>query len=469
LKAKADISETVMRSLLGTLAHPPRFQLPPATTGHTRHFMPYNEGKNTKTTKIFDTFIQMADDAALLVAWDVDLPLEERAALKILAERLCFFGRAEALVVGRLLEEGYAFQANAEPLKDQEPLPQGKELIRLLAPMSSARYHCWRLEFAAQNQPPLARVKKTGKRSSVEGSIPPDDLFAALHADTGWLQDAGWNLPPGAVFVNYARPVNAIAPATAPRPRPKGHLPTVARFALAGVVPPAITKALAVGEQIHAVLCKESNGHPIFTGMGAKGHQHAHVFCESIGDTNAHITHVTVFAPEGFDNEALQALRRIQWTWGFRGHELRTVLQGIGEPQDFDSPLFDTAKAWRSLTPFVSTRHAKTFRDGRPKMASSGWQEGSPPHDLLRLLALNPKLRGATIRRQLPERGLPFEFGSRRFRSLQFQTLRRVGNGRRGNDGGAAFVVEFPEPVNGPIALGYAAHFGLGLFVPVPE
>lgn len=28
-------------------------------------------------------------------------------------------------------------------------------------------------------------------------------------------------------------------------------------------------------------------------------------------------------------------------------------------------------------------------------------------------------------------------------------------------------VIEFLEPVSGPIAVGYGAHFGLGLFVPV--
>ena len=33
-------------------------------------------------------------------------------------------------------------------------------------------------------------------------------------------------------------------------------------------------------------------------------------------------------------------------------------------------------------------------------------------------------------------------------------------------ESGAAFVIEFPEPVSGPLSLGYGAHFGLGLFVP---
>jgi CRISPR-associated protein Csb2 len=217
------------------------------------------------------------------------------------------------------------------------------------------------------------------------------------------------------------------------------------------------------------VLCKESAGNPVFTGSGGKDHQHAHVFCESIDNCKAHITHVTVFAPEGFDQNAVEALRRIQWTWGFGGHDLRTVLHGIGQPAEFGTPLFALSKTWRSLTPFVSTRHAKTYRDGRPKIDANGWQEGSPAHDLLRLLALNPKWQGARIRRQIVERDLPYQFGSRRLRSLQFLTLRVDGKGRRGHASGAAFVIEFPKPVSGPIAVGYGSHFGLGLFQPIED
>ena len=100
-------------------------------------------------------------------------------------------------------------------------------------------------------------------------------------------------------------------------------------------------------------------------------------------------------------------------------------------------------------------------------MCSNGWQQGSSPEDLLRLLALNPKWQGARIRRQIPERDLPFQFGNCRLRSLQFQSICHDGMGSRGHDSGASFVIKFPESVNGPIAVGYGAHFGLDLFVPV--
>jgi CRISPR-associated protein Csb2 len=470
-KAKADVPEPLIRSLAAKLAQQPRFFLPPATTAHTRHYMPLVEGKKEKTTKVFDTFIQLAEDSAVLVAWDVDLPDAERAALKILAERLAYFGRAESLVIARVFESEAEFRnaitprhREASPIGSTDPLPPGHELVRLLAPMISDRYDAWRADFAAKALADLGPKPTAAQKKKLPAV--PADLFAALHADTGDLQASGWNLPPGARFVNYTRPENAFAPAAKPRPRRSGAKLTVARFALASVVPPAITKALAVAEQLHDVLCKESNGHPIFTGAESEGHRHAHIFCESIGDPTGHITHVTIYAAGGYDHQAVEALRKLQWTWGFKGHELRTVLHGVGQVHEFASPLFSISKKWRSLTPFVSTRHAKTFRDGHPKVDDTGWQPGSAPHDLLRLLKTHPHGQGAEIR-LLAESSQPYRFGNRRFRSLQFLTRRNRGEGRRGHDSGAALEIAFPEPRPGPFALGYASHFGLGLFLPI--
>src|SRR6266540_2854576 len=64
-KARADLSEATVRSLVSALCQPPCFHLPPATTAHTRHYMP---SKGDDKTKVFDTFIQLAENAPLLVA-----------------------------------------------------------------------------------------------------------------------------------------------------------------------------------------------------------------------------------------------------------------------------------------------------------------------------------------------------------------------------------------------------------------
>lgn len=480
LKAKDDIAEPVMRSLTERLSVPPRIYLPRASTSHTRHYMPYNEGKNEKTTKVFDTFVQISPKDALLVEWPVDLQDAEREALKTLADRLGYLGRAESLVVARLLGNEAEFRdaitpqhREAAPLKSTDPVPPKSELVRLLAPMAHADYDAWGRDFMTKAEAALDPKLKPAERKKRLPRVPAD-LFAALHADTGDLQAAGWNLPPGAEFVNYSRREDAFAPATRPLSRRKGPLPTVARFAVVSTVAPRITQAVSIGDRVHDALCKwsdqgEGRG-AVFTGLDEQGqprtdHQHAHIFCEANGPRDA-VTHITVWAPMGFDEAACLALRRLNKVWGHGGHDVRLVLHAISRPSDFaDCALFGTSKTWRSLTPFVSTLHAKTFRDGRPKLDASGWQQGSAAHDLMRQLARHPQGKGAIVK-QLDEGRGPFAFGSQRLRSLQFQTKRHDGGGRRGHGTGGAFMVTFSEPVAGPLAFGYGAHFGLGLFVP---
>jgi len=471
LKAKA-IPEPVVHSLVEKLSVPPSFRLPRASTSHTRHYMPLG---NEKTTKVFDTFIQLGEGTAILVAWNVDLDDDERAALKTLAERLGYLGRAESLVLARVLEGITGIEAKSVPHNDSMPLPPKTELIRLLLPNSPATYATWHADFTKKALAALG-PKPTPVQKKKLPEL-PNDLFAALQADTGELQTAGWNLPPGAHFLNYTRADDAFAPATRPRPYRKRERPTVARFAVVSDVAPSISHAISIGDRVHDALCKWSDQGRgkavVFTGLDENGkprsdHQHAHIFCEANGPRDA-VTHITVWAPMGFDEAACLALRRLNKVWGHGGHDIRLVLHAIGQPGEFaDCKLFGTAKAWRSLTPFVSTRHPKTFRDGRPKMDANGWQIGCGAHDLLRLLALQPHGTAAAIK-QCEERDCPLQFGNRHLRSLQFQTIRHDGGGKRGNSSGNAFIITFPEPISGPLALGYGSHFGLGLFQPVIE
>jgi CRISPR-associated protein Csb2 len=267
--------------------------------------------------------------------------------------------------------------------------------------------------------------------------------------------------------VDYIRPARCFDPAPARPRRVSGTLPTVARFAVSSAVLPRLTRAVSVAERIHQSLVKFSDQAPVFTGKAhgqpLQGHQHAFIFCEANGPRDA-ITHVTVHAPMGFDDaprHALEVLAR-SGVWGHGGHDLQLVLLGLGDAGTFaDCPLFGPAKVWRSLTPFVSTRHPKTHRDGRPKLDADGWWLGSPMQDLRRLLT--------EAGRPLPTKLEPLDtipVGSRRLRPLEFQTDRFHGEGRRGSQAGAAFKLTFAEHVTGPLALGYGAHFGLGLFVP---
>ena len=69
LKAQDAVPELVLRSVIEKLAgEAPAFYLPPASVSHTRHFMPYIEGRNEKRTKVFDTFVHVVRIISLFVS-----------------------------------------------------------------------------------------------------------------------------------------------------------------------------------------------------------------------------------------------------------------------------------------------------------------------------------------------------------------------------------------------------------------
>jgi CRISPR-associated protein Csb2 len=252
---------------------------------------------------------------------------------------------------------------------------------------------------------------------------------------------------------------------------------TVARFALVSRDPPRLTEALFLAEQVHAALVNLSDGSSTFTGCDEngqplQGNLHAYILCESNqclgGGHGGEVTHVTVHAPSGFSPEDKKALECFKEVWG-AGLAAQVVLLGMGQPEEFggfdlhkgESPLLALSRSWVSLTPFIPTRHPKATRAGVPKVDSNGLQIGCPEHDLRRLLRLD---------------GLPgpvavepvswTELGGKKVSWQRFRKERCSGDGRRAGGLGYGFRVEFPEPVRGPVAVGYGAHFGLGMFVP---
>jgi len=463
--------DTVLRTLITKFAATlPVYQLPQASSGHTRHYMPINEGRAEKRTKVFDTFLHPAD--ALKIAWDLDLDGNERALLASLLKNLNYFGRAESLVEARLLNVSETFEPNARPLAEDAAPGKAEELVRLLTPLSPDVYENWRAQrqSAGNSEPVKPKTPKRTSRKTVTQDL-PSDIFEALLADTGELQRAGWNLPPGSQLVNYTRPerIFDIEPIRQVI-RARRSRPTVARYALASAVLPQMTQSISVAERVHQSLVAFSDGAAVFTGCDANkqpmtGHRHVHIFCEA-GQRTA-IRHVTLYAPMGFDTGARDALKRLRKVWGHGGHDLQLVLLGIGDCDDFAGKdgclLFETSTTWKSLTPFVPTRHPKNHRDGRPKLDDAGWHIGSPEHELRRLISE----RGDLPLPQKIQRLRVIECGSRSLRCIQFQRERKHGYGVRAGEFGYSFRLVFPQPVRGPLAFGYGAHFGLGLFVPV--
>ncbi len=251
-----------------------------------------------------------------------------------------------------------------------------------------------------------------------------------------------------------------------------GTMGCVARYALHASLLPRMPRLMDFTAKVHGALCALSDtgkGSAVaFSGRSPSGiplrrHEHAYLFCEAADHDDA-ITHLYVWAGEDFNAQALFALTRLSKVWGHGGPDVQLRLEGIGQAEVLaPASLFGQAWEWTAYTPFISSRHAKTYRDGRAKHdPSNGLLIGSAPHELARLLALDQRYAGAAIRAVQADR--PFHYGTVHHPPGAFHTARSARGGTKGERSGWAFSILFPRPVAGPIALGYGAHFGLGVF-----
>ena len=185
---------------------------------------------------------------------------------------------------------------------------------------------------------------------------------------------------------------------------------------------------------------------------GAEAHRHAHWLAED-ADGDGLIDHMLVFAEAGLSPPLVRALASAALP---RSHEwgatsLEPQWMGARGP----GGLFGPARSWRGLTPYVT-----------PRWRTREGVERKRDHPEAQLLG------------ELEKRGWPrpvnlaffpireTEYGDLASHAFLLERERR----RPPGDAVAAFLaLDFDEPVWGPAAFGYGAHFGLGLLAPVVE
>ena len=438
----------------------PSYRLPRAVASHTRHFMPKDSKNPEDRTKIFDAFARVGASAELTVVWPVSLSDAASTLLAELVPKLSYLGRAESVVEARLVDDTALPEGDvASATEVNRP---GVEPIALLAPMTTADYSAWRAEAAPSEDAVAGKSPKGGKKS--RPSPFPPDAFAAITVDTAFLQEHGWTQPPGSRRVLYYRPPLSTSPArVGSRPALSTKADT-ALFALAsdtknGEVLPRMARALPQMEILHRGLlsklgdatCPELTGRDA-AGKPLQGHSHAVLLPLDLDD-DGQIDHVLVHAPMGFGVEAQRSLRALRSTFTKGGGSpLFVTLVGLGEREAFVrvgpravSELGE-ASIWESRTPFVPPRHLKATR-----------------HTLEDQVQAELSSRGlpGALRVEVIERDEIVLRGFHRFVRERRHPVRPPPASRF-----FGLRVELERPVRGPFALGYASHFGLGLFVP---
>ena len=439
--------ESLARPLMEKLgAEPPSYQLPAARQAHTRHYMPDVADAKHKKTKVFDTFVVvdggtfLSEPKAVKAWWpNLSLSAEERALLQRLARRVAYMGRAEswaevAVVSGDDIDhfDCWPDETNAAPS------------TTLMALESSEKFQEWVQEQSSRDAP----------RSSWE----------VLTFDGERFRKQGWSKVPGTKQVRYVfahQPFENSATAKTTSQSSKTR-PRVARFAIRSAVLPRSQDAILVAERMRQGLMSQSrkisgDARPVFSGHFDDGlaHNHEHAFILPSADFNddGRIDAITVTAKMGFDVEDRRALEQTRRLFGRDDHFLDLVLLGVGHAADFGgarrphSTLLHESTTWESIAPFVPTRHPKTVR-------------GKAIDDI-----------PSQVRRSCAQLGLPEPVSVESLDGewFKFRRHRRHGKGRRGPDRAFGLRLVFSEPVRGPIALGYGAHFGLGLFTAVDE
>ena len=300
----------------------------------------------------------------------------------------------------------------------------------------------------------------------------PDPPWNLL-AETADLHAERWSDPPGSRWLVYARPANAFAgkAATQHTLRKTSRI-TVIRYALDATVLPLVQETLSLGElarqRLQGIYGRKYSGaaSAIFSGKTSDGtplrdHRHA-FYLPTDEDNDGRLDHLTIYArgptnldgqDPGFEETELHALDGFRWLRQVGGKpDLQLVLLGVGSRDDWtDTPLFGHSRRWRSATPFVPPRHHKT-RGQKREMPVEQLQDELRRRGFPTPVAVHGLLR--------------CELEGRSIRWIEFRRERLFGGGSRGQGFGYGFVIEFAEPVSGPLCFGYGCHFGLGLFTP---
>lgn len=478
-----ELSQPRVEAILRKLATPPEFLLPRASTGHTRHFVPWFKKGPDDRTLVFDTFVLVLRNADVVVRWpDASLDDREQDTLMQILANLNILGRSESWCEASLTGSRAASdRLICRPLHEQ--LPTDHEIVRLLCPEIGSAF--------ADDHVVKVTTKTIGRgknRHTIEERFSLYDPAWNLCMDTLELHEEKWSDPPGSRWVTYARPRDCFKIEPVARSPTRARLLAriqVVQYALDSTVLPLVIETLPVAEAARRALMSvhgwltERNGvrgrSRVFSGKNDQGepldgHRHAY-YLPTDEDGDGRLDHLTVVSRDGLgENEvcAVDRLRSLNTGREVeRKHNLRLVLIGMGSLDDRVQGPLGAAREWKSVTPYIATRYAKTRGRHRRDLASQQDRIDfllEDVRDQLRLV-LGIDASAAHVEAIADEHGV-FKV-SDRWRPIQFQRYRR----KRSDDGGrrlaGAFRIRFQEPVVGPVALGHSAHFGMGLFRPV--
>jgi len=428
--------------VLEALSVPPVYHLPPTTTAHTRSYLSSNQRDREKKQLIFDAFVVLSKDEKVRIGFDQELSPESMEDLDELLSEMNYLGRSESWIRLGLLTGQPEMPWNCRLATD---VTAPGEQVDVACPSTPEAY----------GQTPIPPLKKKTKGAVSEIMT----WLEAMTLNTDELLKAGWSRPPALRWETYIRPmrVQQLEP-------PKSSLRLHGRFrcakyALLSAVPPQVEETAPFAERIRRKLMgihrRVQDGDPgrissRFSGKdqeGAplKGHRHA-FFLPLDEDGDGRLDHLLIQAADPFDATELRALDLLSSIWQTDGRpDVKLALVSLS------AELPSRQSRWVSASPFTTARH---YRKGRGQFDE--W--------------LSDEIRKECAYHGLPEpvRILWISHAPSPSRPVRWMAFTRSRKDVTPNPGFGC-ALEFPNPVEGPFALGVGAHFGLGLFLPAGE
>ncbi len=430
--------------LLEALASsPPKFVLPAANAAHTRAWLNENTRDPVDRKLIFDAFVVLAPDSRVRMGWpDVTLDATRKGDLDEMLSLLNFLGRSESWISSSAVLDADPLEWNCFPTEGHAQSDH-LEPVRVACAVPRASYH----------PPPEPSRRKRKSLLSAEGWL------EAITWSTEDVRQARISDPPALRYVEYMRPSPCFDVALRNSPRRRSSVYGVV-YALSSKLLPHVTATLEISDRVRTKLMgihRAITGDPSRvsskfsgkdrTGAPLTGHRHTYILPQD-RDRDGRLDHLVIISRDPIDEGEQLALDR-----------LRSVWQPGGRPDIFCTPiqwgtieeLFPPVRRVTSATPFVLPRHYRKGRGNFGEWLANEVRREARNHGLPEPIQVIPVSR-------LHVRG-------RSYRWIEFR------RNRKGDMPAPAFgfELEFAEPVRGPIVLGYASHFGLGLFVPAGE
>lgn len=485
--------EDIMAGIIDAMIGPVHYHSPMVTLAHKRHYMYERAGskidlggdamglpltvldgprKQGKSKLMFDAFAAMSPNDELLVLFpEAELDPEQRRLLKDVLNRMPYLGRSESWVEAYLLKEE---EGNSSD-RMVNILPGGSDIELMALDGSCVGLPLLEMSKGEYTHPLMSRTSIVRKRYKTD-------------RPTGTSM-IGYSVAPDVFCSVSVKPVRARGGDTTPH--------RCARFAMDAAALPSTEMSLAVGDRARSAAMKAYEApSQILSGRAPSGdplpsHGHAYFLpYDSNGD--GRLDHLIVYAMDGFDAGHMNALESIDALYGYplRGRLSMVMLDsGDGEcPSGHLCPTA-TARRWRSGTPYMLARHPKRRRDGTWKMESTDVimeapsdighyvsveqaliDHGIAPDPSMGILKDGP---ASQLLRAIGHAGLPRPvaigviptplWGNR---WIDFKTMRK-GKVPPASTTPYGFMIDFGKEVQGPIALGYGCHIGLGMFLPL--